>query len=161
MTETQTKVGDKIITKKKKEPIPEGCIHIYLGKKIGIGISRKFLTQLKELGMKKWKRTSKMKYDHPDMSAHATIIDNFLNVSIYTDDMPDMRTKLHNFMLVGFDKDFEEEIRKRFPAMARAKITNMRLVGPSRDARVFRMEFNLDEAEIVGQIQTDARDEFV
>lgn len=158
--EIQKKIGGKIITKKMKEPIPEGCIHIYPEKKVGIAISRKFLEQLKILGVTRWKRTPKMKYDHPDLDAYVRIVNNFLDVSFYTDEMPDMKTKLHNFMLVGFGKLFEDEIRERFPATTRAKVVNMMFL-PARNPRVLHMSFDLDKAEIVGKVQVDVRDFFV
>ncbi len=159
MRETQKKIGDKIITKKLKEPIPEGCIHIYPEKKVGIAISRKFLEQLKELGVKKWKRTPDMKYDHLDLDAYVRIVDDSLDISVYVDEMPDMKTKLHNFMLVGFERHFEDEIRERFPATTRVKVENIMFL-PARSPRVLHMSFDLREAEIVGRVQVDVRDFF-
>ncbi len=163
MKETQKKIGDMIITKKVKEPIPKGCIHIYPEKKVGIAISRKFIEQLKVLGVKRWKRTPEMKYDHPDLDAYVRIVDNSLYVSLYLDEMPEMKTMLHNFMLVGFEKSFEDEIRERFPATTRARVdnNNIMFLPTVRDPRVLHMKFDLDKAEIVGRVQTDVRDFFV
>lgn len=162
MKETQKKIGNMIITKKVKEPIPEGCIHIYPEKKVGIAISRKFIEQLKVLGVKRWKRTPEMKYDHPDLDAYVRIVDNSLEVSFYLDEMPEMKTKLHNFMLVGFEKSFEDEIRERFPATTRVRVEDTIMFLPTvRDPRVLHMTFDLDKAEIVGKVQTDVRDFFV
>lgn len=146
---------EKIIITKTRDKIPKDCIHIYPGKKVGIAISRNFFEQLEKLGMSKWKRKPDMKYDHPDMDADVRIVDEELDVSIYTNEM-DMKTKLHNFMLINLDKDLQNELREMFPAKARAKLMSWTFIG-GRTPRVLHMTFNLVNADIIAPIQTDVR----
>ena len=96
-----------------------------------------------------------MKYDHPDMDAQVSILNDELLISIYTNEM-DMKTKLHNFMLINLSKDLEDQIREMFPAKARAKMIDWKFIG-GRTPRVLHITFDLKDADIIGQILTDGR----
>lgn len=158
--ETQRKIGDKIVTKKLKEPIPEGCIHIYPEKKVGISLSRSFFELIKELGVERWKKTDEQKYDHPDLPTTLSITDNVLMISIYAEDFDSATGKVHNFMVSGIGKEKSDVLRERFKATTRIKARSSLLI-PARYPRVLHLEFDLDEAEIVGKVQSDVRDFFV
>ena len=147
---------DNIKFKRTKDKIPDKSAHIYPGKKVGISISRCYLEQLGKLGMKKWKRKPDMKYDHPDMDADVGIVDGELRVSIYANEM-DMKTKLHNFMLINIDKDTQDTLRGMFRSKTRVKELTCDLMG-GREPMVLHLFFNLTNAENIGRV--DARSLF-
>lgn len=155
----QDRIGNNIVSRKKKEPILEGCAHVYLGDKVAIGLSRCFFDDIKELGVGRWKRTSKQTYDHPDLPTHASTLDSILTVSIYTESYDSGNSNLHNFMVVGIPKHVQDILRERFPAMARIKAVRTLLIPPRRP-RVVHIDFNMEGAEIIGMVQPDLREVF-
>jgi len=159
MKEKQTKLGGVIVTKKLKEPIPDGCIHIYPGRKVAIGLARSFFDEIKELGVDRWKRTKEQKYDHPDLPTIVSVVDDTLNISIYAEEIGIPTGKIHNFLVSGIEKHTEDVLRERFETTTRVKVTRMMRI-PERYSRVVHLSFNLNEAEIVGNVQKDVRDFF-
>jgi len=149
---------DNVVYHRTRDNIPKMSAHIYPGKKVGISISRCYFEQLSKLGMKKWKRRKDMKYDHPNMDADVSILDNTLRVSIYTNEM-DMKTKLHNYMLINLDKDCQDALRNMFPAKTRIKELELdrEFIG-GREPRVLHLIFDLEHVDSIGM--PDARSLF-
>jgi len=159
MKEKQTKIDSIIVTKKLKEPILDGCIHIYPGKKVAIGLARNFFELIKELGVDRWKRTQVQKYDHPDLPVIVGILDNVFSIAIYADDIGYPTSKMHNFMITNIPKNESDALREMFKTTTRMKAVRTIPI-PERYPRVYHIRFNLDEAEVVGMVQGDVRDFF-
>lgn len=151
---------DRITVKERKE-IPDGCIHIYPGKKMGVGLSRSFTVWLEKLGYRKLKRREGMKYDHMDFPTRLSVLDDSFMISIHPPDTEGVGdgSFLHNFMIVHIPKNIATFLKERFPNKMRTPMIKIRPI-PVRNPRVIHIEFDLSQAIVIDKLLYDAREVF-
>ncbi len=161
MKEKQVETSDgKIVTKKAKEPIPENCIHIYVGKRTAIGLSRGFKPLLEIMEVMMLKKTKDQKFDHPNLPAMISIKNNVLELFIYSSSFRKGNCYIHNFMVVNLPTEIREILNSAFETTTRIETTTIELIPPRRSDTLF-LEFDLENATLVGHSQYDARKVFV
>lgn len=160
MKQKQIETSDgKIVTKKAKEPIPENCIHIYVGKRTAIGLSRKFKPLLEDMNVMMLKKTKDQHFDHPNLGAMISVKNNILKLAIYTSLNNEVNCYIHNFMVVKLPADVRKTLNSTFETMVRVKATAVETFPPRRPETLF-LEFDLETTALVGHSQYDARKVF-
>lgn len=153
-------MNERILVKERKN-IPPNCIHIYPGKKVGIGVSRSFTEWLDKLGYMKLRRREDQKYDHYDFPVHLSVLGDELMMSIYCLEAKESgNCTLHNFMIVHIPRDLADGLRGRFEHKVRLEMKGELELIPYRNPRVIHLRFNLARAEVISKLLFDAREVF-
>ena len=153
-----TSDGKKVM-RKEKEPIPENCIHIYVGKKVAIGLSRKFKPLLEDMGVMMLKKTKDQHFDHPNIVSMISIKNNTLCLLISTNLRESVNCYVHNFMVVKIPADIRKHLNDRFETMVRIEATTIETFPPRRPETLY-LEFDLGTTKFVGNSLYDGRKVF-
>ena len=153
-----TSDGKKVM-KKEKEPIPKNCIHIYVGKKVAIGLSRTFKPLLEEMGVMMLKKTKDQHFDHPNLTSMISIKNNKLKLLISTNLRESVNCYVHNFMVVKIPLNIRKILNDTFESMVRLEATTIEIFPPRRPETLY-LEFDLGTTKLVGNSLYDGRKVF-
>jgi len=156
-----TRIGDRVIYKALKVPIPDDHVRFYpsgLGKWT-ISMARSFTDLLAEVGLQIHSRTEGNKYVHDDLPVGIMLVDNILTIIIYRADFEEAPSKLHNFWILRLPKHIEKQLSERFKVCSEVKFIKTALV-PPRQTHAVHIEFDLNTASIVGDAQDSLEDFF-